>query len=208
MRLLAIAALLTLTGGTIAEAATVLDPAGDYAIGYSGTAGADLDVRSFTVNYDGVTNLFALGATFDGPINNATPGTYVIGVNTGAGALGNFTAQGAPNVHFDTTFRINKDGTTTLAGGYTALISGSGFTITLPASLFTSTGATPERYGFNLWPRTGVGTGTVITDFAPNDSVLAAVPAPEPTSWIMLLTGFGAIGAVLRKRRASGAALA
>ena len=200
MRALVAAALFASMVPGIAQSATVLDVAGDFAPGYTGAA-PDLDVRSFTVNYDGTTQLFALGATFDGTINAATPGTYVIGVNTGAGALGNFAAQGAPNVHFDSVFRVNKDGSTTLGAAYTALISGSGFTITLPASLFASTGTTPERYGFNLWPRNGTGAGTFITDFAPNDSMLAAVPVPEPKSWMMLLIGFGAIGALLRRRR-------
>ena len=182
-----------------AQATTVLDAAGDFAPGYLGAA-ADLDVRSFTVLYNSVTQIFSLSATMNGVINPATVGVYIIGVNTGTGTNAPFAALGAPNVRFNQTIRVNKDGTAVVgANNLTATISGNAFSIDVAASLFPTTGFAADRYGFNLWPRDGVGAGTFVTDFAPNDGTIA--PAPEPATWAMMVLGFGAVGGSLRRRR-------
>ena len=184
------------------SATTVIDAVGDFAPGYTGAA-ADLDVTSFSVNYNAATQTFSLAATFAGAINTATAGFYIIGVNTGLGASAPFASLGAPNVRFDRTIRINKDGTTTGANGAAALIAGSGFSldVSLAALPATVTGFEAARYGFNLWPRepTGVGNASILTDFAPNDGLIAA--APEPATWGMLILGFGLAGVSLRRMR-------
>ena len=182
-----------------AGAATVSDPTGDFATGYTGAA-ADLDVTSFSVNYNAVSQIFTLGATFAGVINPTTAGVYIIGVNTGTGPNAPFAGIGAPLVRFNQVLRVNKDGTGVL--GTTALpvaLAGNGFTVDVALSLLASTGFTPEQYGFNLWPRNGLGTGTFVTDFSPDNGMLSP-GVPEPATWAMLTLGFGLVGYTLRRR--------
>ena len=191
-----------------AQAVTVFDPVGDFAPGYTGAA-ADLDVTSFSVGYNTATQIFSLGATMAGIINPATVGVYIIGVNTGTGTNAPFAAIGAPNVRFNQTLRVNKDGTALLGTtALTATVVGNLFTVAVPLSLLTSTGFAPEQYGWNLWPRNGTGAGTFVTDFAPDNGLLAvSAPVPEPQSWAMLIAGFGLTGAALRRRRVATSAL-
>ena len=201
-----LAALLAGCCSVSANATTWIDPIGDFAPGYSGAA-SDLDVTSFSVSYNAASQLFTLGATMAGVINPSTAGVYIIGVNTGTGVNAPFAAQGAPNVRFNQTIRVNKDGTATIgATPLTATLVGNLFTLTVANSLLTSTGFTPENYGWNLWPRTGVGAGTLITDFAPDNGLISASGVPEPATWGMLVGGFGLLGAALRRRRSSFAA--
>ena len=182
-----------------ASATTVLDAVGDFAPGYLGAA-ADLDVTSFTVLYNPVTQLFTLSATMNGAINPATVGVYIIGVNTGTGVSAPFAALGAPDVRFNQTIRVNKDGSASVGTtNLSATISGNAFSISLAASLFPTTGFAPQFYGFNLWPRDGVGAGTFVTDFAPNNGLIAA--APEPASWALMILGFGLVGGAMRRAR-------
>ena len=68
----------------------------------------------------------------------------------------------------------------------------------MPLSFLPSTGFTnPYDYAFNLWPRSGTNQ---ISDFAPNNSDLVAVP--EPGVWALMVVGVGMMGATLRRRRA------
>jgi hypothetical protein len=78
------------------------------------------------------------------------------------------------------------------------------FSITVPVSLFGTTALSPLEYGFNLWPRVGVGNNNQIADFAPNDAVLRLVP--EPATWMTMLLGFGLVGMATRRRRRLAAA--
>ncbi|MET0308937.1 MAG: PEPxxWA-CTERM sorting domain-containing protein [Sphingomonas sp.] len=182
------------------QAATVLDPVGDYLPTFTGPHQADLDVTSFSVNYDPMTQLFTLGATFAGAIDATLGGNYIIGVNTGTGVNHPFAGLGAPNVIFNQTIAINKNGTGSV--GATAIdpsmiaIAGNILTVKVGLGLFPSTGFSPEQYGFNLWPR----FNGQIPDFAPDNATLAAA-VPEPATWGMLLLGFGAGGAMLRRRQ-------
>lgn len=189
-----------------AAATTITDAVGDFAPGYTGAA-ANLDVTSFTVRYDATARTFFLGATLAGAIDPSTIGVYIIGVDTGTGVIAPFAAQGAPNVRFNQTVRVNKDGTASVgATALAATIAGNAFSIVVPETLFTSTGLTAERYGWNLWPRTGVGAGTVATDFSPDNAMLAAVP--EPANWALMIAGVGVAGGALRRRRDSALATA
>ena len=183
---------------TGAHAATVTDPTGDWATGYTGPFEADLDVTSFTVNFNTAQNAFDLSATFAGSIDPTLGGNYVIGVDTGSGTLHPFTPQGAPNVVFNQAIVMQKSGAAMLgANTLTGMISGNSFTLDVPLADLPSTGFTsPYQYAFNLWPRNGNG---VISDFAPDNSDLAAVP--EPGTWALMVAGVGLMGAALRRRR-------
>jgi hypothetical protein len=199
LRLPVAVAALALLYGPAAYATTAVDPLNDFLPTYTlGPKDLDLDVLLFKVELIGSN--FEIGATMQGDIDPTRAGIYVIGVNTGTGVNAPFANVGAPNVIFNQPFVVRKDGTTTLAG-VTATISGASFKLSAPVSLFPSTGFAPERYGFNLWPRIGLGAGNAqIADFAPNNSTIA--PVPEPAAWALMIGGFGMIGSQLRRRRA------
>lgn len=189
-----------------ADAATVTDPVGDFVPGFIGPASPDLDVTSFSVAFDASTSNFLLGASFAGAINPSTPGFYIIGVDTGTGVIAPFGPIGQPNVVFNQAIRINKDGTgslgaATLAPSTISLV-GNLFTVSVPLSALPSTGFAPGQYGFNLWPRVGLGNNNQISDFSPNNALLSVSgAAPEPAAWSMMLLGFGAAGVAIRRRR-------
>lgn len=196
-----------------AQAATVFDATGDFLPTY--TAGprlADLDVTSFSVNYDSVGQFFTLGASLAGAIDPTTAGIYVIGVNTGAGAIRPFASLGQGNVIFDQAIVLRKDGTgsigTTVLNPATINIAGNLITARIALSLLPGTGFQPQQYGFNLWPRIGTGNNNQITDFSPENATLAVAPVPEPATWLTLLLGFAVTGYVLRRRRALSLRLA
>jgi hypothetical protein len=198
----------SILAATPARAVMVVDPVNDFLPTY--TAGpklADLDVTSFSVNYNSVSALFTLGATFAGEIDPSTAGFYVFGVNTGTGTVRPFGSIGEPNVIFNQAIAIQKNGTGAI--GATALdpstisIAGNILTARVPLALLPSTGFGPNQYGFNLWPRIGAGNNNQITDFAPENATLAVAAVPEPATWVMMLFGFGAVGASFRYRRRS-----
>jgi hypothetical protein len=197
--LLAAGALFALSCGA-AHAAVAIDNPGDWAIGFPGPNDPDLDVLSFGARYDASTSSFLLTAKMAGAINTSIGGTYVIGANTGTGVNHPFGPQGAPNVKFNQVIVLQRNGTGAVSGhALTPTYSGDMFSVWVPLSFLPSTGAaTPFDYSFNLWPRNA---GNKISDFAPDDSMLSAVP--EPKVWAMLITGFALLGAAIRRRSAA-----
>lgn len=141
-------------------------------------------------------------------INPATAGFYVIGVNTGAGAIDVFDAIGQGEVVFDQAIVVQKNGTGAVSGSALTNVSVSGnqFSATVPLSLLPSTGFSPLQYSFNLWPRAGAGNA-LISDFSPENALLQPSAVPEPATWGMLLLGFLAVGGILRRRGTTRAGL-
>lgn len=189
-------------------ATTVTDPVGDVLPSFVGTGSPDLDVTSFSVDLDPSAMTFSLAAMLAGDIDPALAGFYVIGVDTGAGAIAPFGGIGEPNVRFDQVIIVQKSGTATLGGNpLDVTLSGNQFMVTVPVALLPSTGATPANYGFNIWPREGatVTGNSQITDFAPDNALLSTHgivhPVPEPATWLTMLLGFGLVGGALRFRR-------
>jgi hypothetical protein len=200
--LIAAAAGLFMASGALAAA--VADPVGDFASGYTGPHQADLDVTGFSVSYNSVSSSFLLESTMAGAIDASLPGFYAIGVNTGTG-LNSFAAIGLAGVRFNQVIAVQKAGTAAVSGNSlpagSVTIAGNLLSVVVPLSLLPSTGFDPETYGFNIWPRSGAGGTQVISDFAPdNATVSAAAAVPEPASWIMMMVGFGALGARMRRR--------
>lgn len=202
--LLAVAAI-GMAGTAQAQSSSISDPTGDFLASYTGPHLADLDVTSLSVSYNATTMDFLIQSTFAGAIDPTLPGFYVIGVNTGTGNAP-FGSIGAPDVKFTKAIVVQKNGSaaigaTPLADG-SVTIGGNALSLVVPLSLLPTTGFTPGRYGFNIWPRSGtVGGLATISDFAPNNSTLAAVP--ETATWALMLGGFGLIGGTLRRRRTS-----
>lgn len=192
--------------GTPAIASTTTDPVGDFLPSYTGPHTGEFDVTNFSVLYDPSTSLFRIAGTLAGNINPETDGYYIIGVNTGAGAIDPFGSIGQPDVEFDKVVVVAGEGEAFIGGeDLTFDIFGDSFLVWVPLSLLPSTGADPLDYGFNLWPRTEIDTpGNLehISDFAPNNALLKATAVPEPVTWMMMLLGFGLAGASIRFRRA------
>lgn len=196
---------LSLTFSLPAQATTITDATGDFLSGFVGPNSGDLDVTSFSVDYNSAASTFLLSASLAGNIDPAIAGFYVIGANTGTGLIRPFgNGFGHDNVIFNQAIVVQKTGTGSVGG--TALdpsaisISGNSFSVAVPLSLLPSTGFAPEDYGFNLWPRVGTGNNNQISDFAPNNANISAA-VPEPATWGLLLIGFGAVGFAMRRRQ-------
>jgi hypothetical protein len=186
---------------TPAAAVTVIDPVGDFLPTFVGPHNPDLDVTNFSVVFDG-TN-FLLGGTLAGNIVPANNVLYVIGIDTGTGLIHPFADIGEPNVTFNQVIVLSgATGTATLgATPLTTSVTGNAFSILLPGNLPTPTGDAPAQFGFNLWPRLGLGNNNQISDFAPQNALLRVQAVPEPASWALMLLGFAGIGAAMRRTR-------
>jgi hypothetical protein len=210
--LLCAGAVFALAAGS-AKAHTVLDPTGDFLPTFvplvPGVDDPDLDVTSLSVAYDSVANAFLVGATFAGDVDPSKPGLYILGIDTGLGAFHPFGGLGEPNVAFDQVAVIQKNGQATLSGhALTATVVGDSLMLLIPNQFLVPTGSKPlpQHYGFNLWPRNGLGNNNQISDFAPQNTLFTA--APEPAAWAVMLAGFGVLGGALRRRRAMATAMA
>ena len=89
-------ALLPVVISSPAMAASVVDAANDIIPSFVGTASPDLDVTNFAVSLNPANTVFTIGPTLAGDINPAVAGFYVIGVDTGKGAIAPFGTIGNP----------------------------------------------------------------------------------------------------------------
>jgi hypothetical protein len=193
-------------------AATIADPSGDILSTYAGQVGPDLDILQFTVDIQGGNFLFEV-------LLNGAPGTtplakYNIGIDRGAGT-NTFPIGFRPDASEDAVInlvpatqagevRLFEGGivvtTTPLASG-AITISGNTISALVPMSMLPSTGFAPDDYTFLLWSRTQLAPGVPqqfgIADFAPDQGLLSSVP--EPSTWVIMLLGFGAIGFAMRR---------
>ena len=216
--LIAAAALATATPAL----AQVSDPSGDWLPKYGGAHNGDLDILSASASFDGTG--FDLGAVLNGTVGSSAGALYVWGINRGAGTarLGVLGAPPpiGPDKLFDALAVLFPNGTgrivafptmgppviTPLAGISAA---GNGISVFVPLALLPSTGFAAEDYTFTLWSRLRAnpamdGNNTEVADFGPDRGSFKA-SVPEPASWAMLILGFGATGAAMRRRRAEGA---
>jgi hypothetical protein len=167
---------------------------------YVGPMNGDLEVTSFSANYDVAAADFTLSATLNGMIGTTADAQYVIGVDTGTGKTAPFASIGEANVKFDQVFVVAPNGSVSGGSGLTATISGDKFSLVVPQSDITSTGFAPTSYAFNLWPKDGAPL-TAISDFAPRDALLGVSAAPEPGSWLLMIAGVSLTGMMMRRRQ-------
>jgi hypothetical protein len=201
MRRVLLAAAAVVGLAVAAPAHAVTDPTGDFNPTYAGPHDADLDVTGFLVTFDDAADIFHLRGTLAGDIDTSKAGLYVIGVNTGAAATpGPFAVIGNPNVIFNRVIVLQKTGAAVISGNpLTANVFDNVFTLDVPLALLASTGFQPFDYGWNLWPRNGLGNNNQISDFAPDNATVTA-SVPEPGAWALMIAGFGAMGGLFRRR--------
>jgi hypothetical protein len=209
---------------TTASATVVSDASGDFLGTYLGTQDPNLDILSASAVFDGSD--LVLGATVNGAIG--TPGNlYVFGINRGTGLPR--LAFGTPSVGggilFDAVAVLFPDGTGRIAilppvlGPPTTItdlpgavkVSGDSISGRFALSLLPSTGFALSDYTFAMWTRQRAnpavdGTNIEIADFAPDASSFKAVP--EPSTWAMMILGFGAVGTAMRRKQKVTARLA
>jgi hypothetical protein len=196
-------------GAGSAHATTVADPTGDFLASFlaafpSGAA-PDLDITSFTVDLDTAASAFDISGTLAGPIDHTHSNLYVIGVQTGPGAIHPFDNIGEPNVLFNQAILVRETGTASLgANALAPTFNGDTFSVSVPFALLPSTGFATDHFRFNFWARNGLGNNNQNADFAPQNATILAVP--EPASWALMIAGFGLAGAAVRGRRTARAA--
>ncbi len=163
-----------------------------YALGTGPTRPA-LDVIGADGSYSVGTRNITLKARMAGPIALGAPNYYVWGINRGGAGAAPF--PGEPNVIFDAVVveTVNADGTVgvalnTLGTGATSTpLAGTAYsvvndtiTVTFTSALMPTAGFAPNKYTWNLWPRSGVGGAATaqIASFAPENAVLPFVVVP------------------------------
>lgn len=205
-----------------AVAAEVTDAAGDFLPSYTGPLNGDMDLLSARAVLH--PSALDLTAVVNGAVGTTAGGFVAFGVNRGAGTPGLFQATDpkiGPHALHDAVIllRPNLTGTVVLVGPGGALtfqnlaagaVTVSGDTIMgdIPLAFLPSNGFAPEDYTYVAWTRSAPGSNAFVGDFAPDGATFRA-SVPEPSTWAVLILGFAAAGAALRRRaggRASGAA--
>lgn len=195
-----------------ALADVVVDPTGDFVGGFTGAHNGELDITGASATVTG-SNLL-LSVNVNGTLGAAPGELYVFGIDRGAG----IPRFGIPFA-FDALAVLFPDGVgravtfptagaptiTVLPGAVT--VSGSTISGLFPLSLYPTSGAPLDSYNFVVWSRLRVdpaadGLIGEIADYVPNTGGFHAA-VPEPGVWAMLISGFGLIGARLRRRRAA-----
>jgi PEP-CTERM motif len=212
---------LTCAASSATAAPGVIDSHFDFAPTYVGPRNGDLDIAFAiaTLESDGLL----LRSNQLGWIGDRGTPTFVWGIDRGAGREG--LVGGSPSVgagiFFDAIVVLTGNGFTEEASGFvttfgpggpvTTDVSGAAFTfdsvmgVLLPLDLLPSTGLEVADYRVNLWTR-DAGGNAHIADFAVDGGMFGVADlrgaVPEPTSWALMIAGFGAVGASLRRRRA------
>lgn len=157
----------------------------DGAITLNGTSNIDLVGSAYTNSFAGTTStiLYGLDAFTDALVRStdANAGTYVSTNSSGV-------AFGPLGVTFGATDQLGFDISGITNGAFFNLNDGF-YSVNLTTGAATRIGT--------------IGAGSLI-----GLSLAPAGAVPEPATWAMMLLGFGAIGATMRRRRSATAKLA
>lgn len=206
-----VCALVLLTFSGLAAATPVIDATGDFLSSFVGTKGADLDVKTAELRYDG--SLFSFSTTLNGPIGTTQGALYVLGLDRGKGTA-RFGTTFAPGILFDEVIIVPAAGaasvrdlitnqTTVLASDAISII-GDTLNFRFSTSQATTQGFSPVDYTWAFWPRNGLGSNSQISDFAPDsaNARVTVVNVPEPTTFALLGLGFVGLLCVRKDFRA------
>lgn len=197
------AAVACLASALPARAGTITDPAGDFIPSFTDERTPDRDVLSLAAARG--NGAFTFSSTFAGLAGSA-PGTiYVFGIDRGQGTA-RFGSL-APGVLFDSVVVVTPGAATVVRdllantaatlGPNATLLSGDTLQVVVPESTLPTAGFTFDQYTVNLWPRSGAGSNSQISDFAPDNSNLGVV-VPEPASIALLGLAFAGLAALRR----------
>jgi len=202
-------------GVSPAAATEISDGAGDFLASYTGPSSSDLDIIGASVTFDGLN--FDFDVTAGGQIGTTPNSLFVWAINRGSGISRPVLAppDGA-SLLWDAVVVMFPDGTlrvvtfptagppsiTNLVGGTTVL--GNELSGTVLASLLPSTGLPASDYTFSLWSRVRVnptadGLNSEVADLLTGSGAIRAAAVPEPSTWLMMLLGFGCIGGAMRR---------
>ncbi len=126
------------------------------------------------------------GGSISNPADTSTGGTGSTSTGGDTGSTGGTTTSTGGTT-------TSTGGTTTSTGGTTTSTSTGGDTTSTSTGGDTSTGSTST--GGDVTSTGGTTTSTSTGGVTPVD------PVPEPATWVMMILGFGFIGAALRKAR-------
>ena len=185
------------SGVTVTSGSVDLVKSGDYGISCAGGSGSCVDLQGST-NQDSKLDItsFAFAAntlytfSFDlsGNQRDGNTNNWFVGVNYDANNTYNFLRLGGAFGNFDVFQGFGTIGSST--GGGTA--GGSPFqTYTFGFSLQNAGNAT-----FYIGSDDAGNAGPIVDNF-----LITGSAVPEPQSWVMLIAGFGLVGAAARRRR-------
>lgn len=142
-----------------------------------------------------------------------SPGQPSLGNGVKFDAFITFDSTGTNDHLFRVTYNADKSVASVVEGLFSSswvTIDGNTISVAIPLTELASTGFDVAHYGLNVWPRLGdTSTTAHIVDFAPNgleqdrygNPLFNPSAVPEPTSWALMIMGFGLAGATLRRRR-------
>ena len=159
---------------------------------------------------NGIVSPFVATLSFGTPVTFGTGGIYVFDVQTAGGVAGvdydtlnisgSLTISSTPIAPFTVALESINPGTglagmasfnPALAYSWTLLTAGSGITGFSPSSFSVSTASFQNSLAGGSFT-VGESGNTLTLDFT---------PVPEPSTWMLMLTGVAAAGAGLRRRR-------
>jgi hypothetical protein len=148
-----------------------------------------------------------------------SPGQPSLGNGVKFDAFITFDSTGTQDHLFRVTYNADKSVASVVEGLFSSswvTIDGNTISVAIPLTELASTGFDVAHYGLNVWPRLGdTSTTAHIVDFAPNgleqspygNPLFNPSAVPEPTSWALMIMGFGLAGATLRRRRSASWAI-